>query len=40
MTKNKENNDIYSLKDDKCSLKFTFNQNIRIEGFPENFDRN
>ena len=33
MTKDKKNDDIWSLEDNKCSLKFTFDWSIRIEEF-------
>ena len=38
--RDKEDNDIWSLEDDKHSLEFTFDQNIRMEGFLYNFNRN
>ena len=42
MMRDEEDNDIWGLEDDddKLSLEFTFDQNIRMEGFPLYFDRN
>ena len=34
MTKDKEDDDIWSLEDDEYSLEFTLDQSIKIEGFP------
>ena len=35
MTRDKEDNDVCGLKDDdELSLEFTFDQSIRMEGFP------
>ena len=35
MTKDKKNDDVYGLEDDaELSLEFTFDWNIRMEGFP------
>ena len=39
--RNKEDDDVWGLEDDyKLSPKFTFDQSIRIEGFPLYFNRN
>ena len=41
MTRDEEDNDVWDLEDDfKLSLKFTFDQSIRMEGFSLYFDRN
>ena len=34
MTRDKEDNDIWSLEDDEYSLEFNFDWSIRIKGFP------
>ena len=33
MTKDEEDNDVWTLKDDEYSLEFTFDWSIRMEGF-------
>ena len=41
MTRDKEDSDLWSLEnDDKLNLVFTFDQSIRIEGFPLYFNKN
>ena len=41
MMRDKEDDNVWGLEDDyKLSLKFTFDRNIRIEGFLLYFDRN
>ena len=34
MTRDKEDDDVWGLKDDKHSLEFIFDQSVRIEKFP------
>ena len=34
MTKNEENDHVWGLKNDECSLEFIFDQNIKMERFP------
>ena len=34
MTRNKEDDDVWSLEDNEHSLEFTLDQSIRMEGFP------
>ena len=40
MTRDEEDDDVWNLKDDECSLKFAFNWSIRIEEFLQYFNRN